>query len=321
MANCLVLGADGFMGSHVVEALAKVGHLVRAFDRLKSSVPLNLPADNPNIQLCPGDFLNRHDLDRALKDMQYVFHFVSTTNPAASAKDPLIDVDTNIRMSVVLMQLCVEHNVKRLVFPSTGGAIYGQDRSRPLCETDLTEPVSPYGIGKLAIEGYLRYFNQSHGLDSLVFRVSNAYGERQNVVGSQGAIAIFLNLIERGLPIRVFGDGAMVRDYVYISDLAGMVVEAFDGHHQFDTYNVGSGIGVSLNELIDSLRQVTGRAVKVEYLPARSTDVQHAVLDTARYAKEFGKPQMMSLTQGLEETWRYVVERAKKEHRYGKNGL
>ena len=321
MANCLVLGADGFIGSHVVDALGKAGHKVRAFDRLKSPVPLNLPTDHPNIQLCPGDFLNRHDLDVALEDMQYVFHFVSTTNPAASAKDPLIDVDTNIRMSVVLMQLCVEHNVKRLIFPSTGGAIYGRDLSRPLRENDLAAPVSPYGIGKLAIEGYLRYFNQSHGLDTLVFRLANAYGERQNVVGSQGAIPIFLNLIEQGLPIKVFGDGTMVRDYVHISDLVGMIVGAFDGHHQFDTYNVGSGVGVSLNELIDSLKQVTRGDVKVEYLPARPTDVQHVVLDTARYAKEFGKPQMMSLAQGLEETWHYVVERAKKEHRHGKHGL
>jgi UDP-glucose 4-epimerase len=317
MANCLVLGADGFIGSHVAEALAKAGHQVRAFDRLKSPVPLSLSADSPNIQLYPGDFLNRHDLDTALEDMQYVFHFVSTTTPAASAKDPLIDVDTNIRMSVVLMQLCVQHNVKRLVFPSTGGAIYGQDLPRPLRETDLTEPVSPYGIGKLAIEGYLRYFRHSHGLDSLVLRLSNPYGERQNVVGNQGAIPIFLNLIEQGLPVKVFGDGTMVRDYVYISDLTRMVVEAFDRPRQHDTYNLGSGEGVAVNELIDSMREVTGRDVKVEYVPARPTDVQHVVLDTARYAEEFGKPKLMTLAQGLEETWRYVAERAKKEHQHG----
>jgi len=257
MANCLVLGADGFVGSHVAEALAEAGHQVRAVDRLRSSRPLNLPADHPNIELRPADFLNRHDLDTALEDMQYVFHFVSTTNPAASAKDPLIDVDTNIRMSVVLMQLCVQHNVRRLIFPSTGGAIYGQDLSTPLRETDLTEPVSPYGIGKLAIEGYLRYFRQSHGLDSLVFRLSNAYGERQNVVGSQGAIPIFLNLVEQGLPVRVFGDGTMVRDYIYISDLVTMMVKAFDRPLENDTYNVGSGAGLTVNELIDCIRQVT----------------------------------------------------------------
>jgi UDP-glucose 4-epimerase len=317
MANCLVLGADGFIGSHVVEALTEAGHQVRAFDRLRSPAPFNLPTDNPNIQLCPGDFLNRHDLDLALEDMQYVFHFVSTTNPATSAKDPLVDVDVNIRMSVVLMQLCAEHNVKRLIFPSTGGAIYGQDLPRPLRETDLTEPVSPYGIGKLAIEGYLRYFRQSHGLDSLVLRLSNAYGERQNVVGSQGAIPIFLNLIEQGLPIKVFGDGTMVRDYVYISDLAQMVVEVFDRPHQYDTYNLGSGEGVAVNELIDSLKQVTRRDVKVEHLPARPTDVEHVVLDTDRYAKEFGKPKLTSLAQGLEETWHYVMKRAKKERLHG----
>jgi UDP-glucose 4-epimerase len=315
MANCLVLGADGFIGSHVAEALADAGHQVRAFDRLKLPAPHNLPTGHPNIELYPGDFLNRYDLHLALEDIQYVFHFVSTTNPAASAKDPLIDVDTNIRMSVVLMQLCVERNVKQLIFPSTGGAIYGQDLPRPLRETDRTEPVSPYGIGKLAIEGYLRYFRQSHGLDSLVLRMSNAYGERQNVVGSQGVIPICLNLIEQGLPIKVFGDGTMVRDYIYISDLAQMVVQAFDKPHQYDTYNVGSGEGVTVNELIDSFRQVTGRDVKVEYLPARPTDVQHVVLDTARYTKDFGRPpQLMSLAQGLEETWHYVAKRTKKEH-------
>jgi len=314
MAKCLVLGADGFLGSHVAEALAEAGHQVRAFDRLKSPHPRNLPDDHPNIQLFRGDFLNRHDLDEALEDMQYVFHFVSTTNPAASAKDPLIDVDTNIRMSVVLMRLCVKHNVERLIFPSTGGAIYGQDVPRPLRETDLTEPVSPYGIGKLAIEGYLRYFRQSHGLDSLVLRLSNPYGERQNVVGSQGAIPIFLNLIEQDLPVKVFGDGTMVRDYIYISDLVRMVVKAFDRNLQHATYNLGSGKGLTVNELIECIGKVTGRDVKVEYIPTRPTDVQHVVLDTARYSKEFGNPQLMSLTQGLEETWHYVVERAEKEH-------
>jgi UDP-glucose 4-epimerase len=317
MSNCLVLGADGFIGSHVVDVLTNAGHQVRAFDRLTSPAPLNLPTDNPNIQLWPGDFLNRHDLDTALEDMQYVFHFVSVTNPATSAKDPLIDVDVNIRMSVVLMQLCAEHNVKRVIFPSTGGAIYGQGLPRSLRETDLTEPVSPYGIGKLGIEGYLRYFRESHGLDSVVLRLSNAYGERQNVVGSQGAIPIFLNLIEQGLPIKVFGDGTMVRDYIYISDLAQMVLETFDRPHKYDTYNLGSGEGVSINELIGSLKQVTGRDVKVEHLPARPTDVEHVVLDTARYAKEFGKPKLTSLAQGLEETWHYVMMRAKKERLHG----
>jgi UDP-glucose 4-epimerase len=310
MSNCLVLGADGFIGSHLVDRLAEQGHNVRAVDRFKGGVGFNLTGDRPNVQLVTGDFLNRDDLDAALENIEYVFHFVSTTTPATSAKDPMIDIDTNIRGSVQLFELCVQHNIKRVIYPSSGGAIYGQDLPRPITENDLTEPVSPYAIGKLAIEGYLRYFQETHNLDYLALRISNPYGVRQNLTGNQGVIPIFLNLIHQGLPINVFGDGSMVRDYIYISDLIDMAVRIFDQPTKYHTYNLGTGEGLPLKGLIEAMEATAHKPVKVNYLPSRPTDIEHVLLDISRYREEFGDPKLISLPDGIAKTWAYVLAKA-----------
>jgi len=176
MAKCLVLGANGFIGSHLVDSLARAGHSVRAFDRF-SSEPLF--QENAKIDIFRGDFLNMHDLSEALKGVAYVFHFISTTTPVTAENDPLIDIETNIRMSIELFRACVEAKVKRVIFASTGGAIYGEAHDKPHAEEDIPKPVSPYAIGKLTIEHYLRYFKVKHDLDSIILRISNPYGERQ----------------------------------------------------------------------------------------------------------------------------------------------
>ena len=313
MSNCLVLGADGFIGSHLVDVLAAAGHQVRAVDRFKGGAGVNLTQERPNVQLVTGDFLNREDLDAALENIDYVFHFVSTTTPATSAKDPMIDIDTNVRGSVQLMQLCVEHNVKRIIFPSSGGAIYGQDFPRPINEGDATEPVSPYAIGKLTIEGYLRYFQETHNLDHLALRISNPYGVRQNLVGNQGVIPIFLNLIRQGLPLNVFGDGGMIRDYLYITDLIEMIVGIFDKPTKYRTYNLGTGKGLALKDMIEYMKQITGNKVVVNYFPSRPTDVEHVLLDIKRYRKEFGDPELLAIHDGIKKTWDYVLSKAEEE--------
>jgi UDP-glucose 4-epimerase len=311
MAKCLVLGADGFIGSHLTEALAKAGHEVRAFGRFADGKARNLKPDQPAVTWFAGDFLVHADLERAIKGMDYVFHLVSTTTPASSGKSPLLDIDTNLHMSVEMMALCQKHGVKRVIFASTGGAIYGRALSRPTSEDDRTEPVSPYGIGKLAIEGYLRYFQHAQGLDYLSLRISNPYGERQNLTGSQGVIPIFLNLIRQAQPLGVYGDGSMVRDYIYICDLVDMVVDMFDKPTKHRTYNLGSGTGVALNNLIEGMRKITGAQVVVDHKPERPTDLKYVVLDVKRYREEFGMPKLLGLDEGLARTWRYVQEAAK----------
>lgn len=309
MAKCLVLGADGFIGYHLTMGLLAAGHEVRAFDRMRNGRPFNLPEEQPRMELFPGDFLNTNDLNQALEGMEYVFHLVSTTNPAVSAKDPLLDIRTNLRMSVELMQLCVQHHVKRFIFPSTGGAIYGQNVDHSLKETELTEPVSPYAIGKLAIEGYLRFFKHAHNLDYLAFRISNPFGVRQNVVGSQGVIPIFMNLLNRNQPLTVFGDGSMVRDYIYVTDNTDGLIRAFDQPAQHSIYNLGSGAGLSVARLVTLLEEVTGKKAQVNHLPSRPADIHRVVLDVSRFEKEFGTLAKTPMEKALAATWEFVRQK------------
>lgn len=307
MAKCVVLGADGFIGSHLVEELVAGGHSVRAFDRFKNKQPRSLPENLGGVEIMAGDFMNRHDLEAAVEGMDYVFHLISTTTPATSGTDPLLDIETNIRMSVELLEICRHHSVKRVIFPSTGGAIYGRDQAEAFRETDLAEPLSPYAIGKLAIEGYLAYYKHAFDLDYLALRVSNPYGERQNIIGSQGVIPIFLNLIKHGKPLTIYGDGSSTRDYIYIKDLVRIMTKMFDKPIRYNLYNVGSSEAVSLSDLIAAMDATTGKKARINFLPARPTDVHTVHLDLERLGDEFGLEDLTKLEDGLGKTWQYVL--------------
>ena len=240
MANCLVLGADGFIGSHLVDSLVACGHKVRAFSRFKGGESFNLEHLRGEVDFVAGDFLNHSDLEGVLSDIEYVFHMVSLSTPASTMKDPRFDVEANVCGTMDLLELCVKHRVKKVVFPSSGGTVYGNVDSELIAEDAMTDPVCPYGISKLMIEKYLRYFSDLYGLDYLIFRISNPYGERQRLVGNQGVIPIFLNLVKNNDPITVFGDGSMVRDYIYVKDVVDFMTRVFELDTRERIYNLGS---------------------------------------------------------------------------------
>lgn len=304
MARCLVLGGNGFIGSHLIESLTRKGHQVKAFDRF-GTADIKFE-QTESIEVLAGDFLNRNDLNSALKDVEYVFHFISTTTPASAENDPLIDIETNIRMSVELFQECTAAGIKKVIFASTGGAIYGDTNSHePISEDQIPLPVSPYAIGKLTIEHYLRYFEKKFGLKSVIYRISNPYGDRQSLASRQGVIPIFLQHISKNEPIIVLGDGSMIRDYVYIEDVANMVASSFETS-QNSLYNLGSGQGVSLNELIEVIKRVTGQEIQIDHQPKPPTFVQSVVLDNSRFKNEFNLAPTISLEDGVRKTWDYV---------------
>jgi UDP-glucose 4-epimerase len=306
MAKCLVVGANGFIGSHLVDKLVQKGEEVRAFDRFGEK-PINfLP--NENIEKVSGNFLNRADLGNALEGVDYVFHLVSTTTPATAENDPLIDIETNVRMSVEFLEECVSHKVKKVIFTSTGGAIYGDvGTDAPINEDTNPQPVSPYAIGKLTIEHYLRYFSRKYGFSTLTFRISNPYGERHSPINRQGVIPIFLHHIANNEPITLLGDGSMVRDYLYVDDLASLIASSFK-EAKMPLYNLGSGSGVSLNELIETIEYVTQREIQIENSPKPPTFVQKVVLDISRFKNEFGIASETSLEEGIRKTWEYVLK-------------
>lgn len=307
MAKCLVLGANGFIGSHLVDELVQSGHSVRAFSRTKTDN--NKFNSSSRVEVFHGDFLNRNDLRESLKDIEYVFHFISTTTPATAESDPLIDVETNIRMSIELFQECVEaKNIKKVVFASTGGAIYGTSGDGNAREDTLPLPVSPYAIGKLTIEHYLHYFNVRFGLNSVTYRISNPYGSRQSLTSKQGVIPIFLQHIAKHEPIHIMGDGSMTRDFIYVKDAVRMITESFEGAKE-SVYNIGSGLGIDLNDLVDIIKRVVETDVKVEHIQAPSTFVQKVVLDTTRFTNEFGDVKQTDIFEGIRQTWKYILEK------------
>lgn len=303
MAKAVVVGANGFIGSHLVDSLASAGHEVSAFDRFRSAEP---SFTAPGVKILQGEFLSRADLETAVRGQDYVFHFLSTTTPATAESDPTLDIRTNVAQTVELLESCVEAGVKRVYFASTGGAIYGQQGQAEYAETDQALPVSPYGIGKLSIEHYLHYFRTKHGLKSTALRISNPYGTRQKADRKQGLIPIALRQIALGRPVVRMGDGSMVRDYVYVEDLVRMLVPMVGIETQYDLYNLGSGTGHTVNEIIESLRRVTGIDFEITELPTPATFVDRVVLDTARYRSEFAEEALTSLDEGVRLTYNEI---------------
>lgn len=294
----LVLGANGFIGSHIVDSLIEAGYSVRAFDRFKDTTLFN---QSPDIELFNGDFLNHTDIEMSLKDVSYVIHLVSTTNPATSEKDPFVDLNTNVEGSIALFQKCVENGgIKRIIFASSGGTVYGDSYpGRPYLETDATKPVSPYGIGKLTIENYLRYYFKSYNQDYTVFRITNPYGGRQRNNRQQGIIPLIINNVAEGIPVTVYGDGTMVRDYIYIYDLVNIIVKSLGKSLPHKTYNVSSGVGTSVNELINIAEQVIGKKAIIEHKEQPATFVQTSILDNSRLTSEIDDTPLTSFHDGL----------------------
>lgn len=304
MAKAVVIGANGFIGSHLVDSLVADGLDVTAFDRF-SSVEPTFATDQ--VRLLQGEFLSRSDLEEAVRGQDYVFHFLSTTSPATAEADPTLDIRTNVAQSVELLESSVEAGVQHFYYASTGGAIYGPQDKLEYAEIDRALPISPYGIGKLSVEHYLHYFRAKHGLNSTALRISNPYGTRQKANKKQGLIPIALRQIFLGLPVTRLGNGSMVRDYVYVEDLVRMVTSMVGVDTDFDLYNLGSGQGHSVNSIIESLRRVTDIDFEVIERIAPPTFVDRVVLNTARYRAEFESGSLTSLDDGVRLTYSEMV--------------
>ncbi len=301
MGPCLVLGGAGFIGPHLAEALAQQGRQVRIFDRPHlDRLPLFPRAKR--FEIFTGDFLNPQALAPALEGVEVVFHLVSTTLPQSSNDHPVYDVESNVLGSLRLMELCRERGVRKVVFVSSGGTVYGVPRATPIGEDHPTDPISSYGIHKLMVEKYLALAHRLHGLDYRVVRPANLYGPRQRLDTAQGAVAVFLDQALRDQPIRIWGDGSVVRDYVYIADAvdALLKVASFEGAPRI--FNIGSGKGTSLNELVAAIGQLLGRQIKIEYTSGRAVDVPANVLDASLAARHLGWRASTSLGDGLRLT-------------------
>jgi len=299
----LVLGGFGFIGAHVVDSLLARGHQVRVLEwpgRRPHELVLPRWSD---VELVEGDFLAVDTLATALHGVEVVIHLVWTVLPEQSNEDPIHDVESNVVGTVRMLALARRHRVRKVVFSSSGGIVYGRAQSIPIAEDHRTEPLCSYGITKLAVEKYLELSRQRGDLDYTVLRCSNPYGEGQDGRRPQGAVGVFLARLAEGKPISIWGDGLVIRDYVYVKDVAEAFVLATEMDTQSRVFNVGSGTGTSLNELVKIMADVTGIAPEVTYGPARSLDVPVNVLDVSLARRELGWVPHTGLVDGIGRTW------------------
>ena len=241
--RCLVLGGGGFLGAHLCRGLLEENHSVRVFDRCAA------PQGATSLEWMRGDFAQCQGVALALAGCEVVYHLVSTTIPRTSNDDPAFDVHSNVVATVRMLESACKAGVRKIVFVSSGGTVYGVPQTVPITEEHPTLPVCSYGIGKLTIEKYLHLFHVLHGLDYCILRLANPFGEGQNVTGAQGAVAIFLHRALSGETIDIWGDGSVVRDYFYVSDAVRALLLAKSCSSQQRIFNIGSGSGKSLNQL------------------------------------------------------------------------
>jgi len=294
MTRCLVLGGSGFIGRHVVRALAECG--------VEQVVGDLVP--NPEAPFVPVDFTDEESLQQALDGIDVVVHLAWTTVPQSATDNPSQDVIANVLGSLNLFRACIAQRVRRVVFCSTGGAIYGVPHYIPISETHPVAPVSSYGITKLTVEKYLTLFSRLYGLEHVILRPGNAYGEGQKNTKGQGVIAACLAAVQADQLFTVWGDGTVVRDYVHVSDIARVVSLAVTTGASNYLLNVGTGQGLSVNDLIALIKKVAQKPLKVRYVSQRLIDVLVNILDSSLAAEILGWKPQVSIQEGLLRQWR-----------------
>lgn len=299
--KCVVLGGAGFIGSHLVERLLRAGHAVRVFD-LRGREDWEGFSPGGEVEWMRGDFLSPAGVTHAVAGCDAAFHLAWTTLPKSSIEDPRADVESNVLGTLRLLEAWCRKGAGKLVFVSSGGTVYGAPRGVPIAEEHPTNPICSYGITKLAIEKYLELYRVLHGLDYCVLRLANPFGERQRVASGQGAVTAFLNRARHGEPIEIWGDGRVVRDYLYVGDMANALVRALDHRGERRVINVGSGVGRDVNEVVAAIERVLGRPLQRRHAAGRDFDVAVNVLDIRLARTELGWQPVTPFEEGLRRT-------------------
>jgi UDP-glucose 4-epimerase len=297
-----ILGGGGFIGSAIADRLLRDGHAIRIFDRPRVE-PYRVFTEDEDVEWFAGDFSSAYDVDRTLEGVDLVLHLISTTLPGNSNDDMVYDVQSNVVATLQLLSAMVARRMHKIVFISSGGTVYGDPKYLPIDENHPTEPRVSYGISKLAIEKYLLLYQHLHGMKVTILRVSNPFGRRQRVETAQGAVAAFHSKAMNGEPVEIWGDGSVVRDYIYVSDVADAFARAVEYEGERSVFNISTGMGTSLNELLDLVERTVGREVIRLYRPSRRFDVPVNILDNSLARCELGWEPCVTLGEGLALMW------------------
>lgn len=304
MSKICISGICGFIGSNLANELSKQGHVVVGIDNLSSGSLKNVNWPISTYQINLND---RSSIDSIFSKYQfdYIFHLAAFVNLRKSIEETVKCFDTNILGSVNFFDLCVKHKVKRLIFSSTGGAIYSPDAPIPWQENSILDPQSPYGLSKLWIEQYLKMANKLYGLDYSILRYGNVYGPHQDPRGEAGVVSIFLDTLLQGRDLKMFGNGEQRRDFVYVDDVVRANILMMNETRN-ETYNVGSNSSISVNEVAKELTDQLGIIPAWQYLPEIKGEVFETKLSYDKIKQNCGWEPKISFKEGIQKTieWR-----------------
>lgn len=299
MKVCLIGGA-GFLGTNLAIHLSQTDEVTvidrdeKFFTTLKS---LNLP-----IHYKTASFNIDSDFDSQVEGQDIVYHLASTVIPGNSNYDIGAEIDANVVITCHLLDACVRQGIKKVVFISSGGAVYGKKGTCPIQEDMVTYPISSYGVQKLAIEKLLYLYRYQKDLDYRIIRLANPYGPYQRPNGKLGVVTTFVYKALTSGRLEVYGDGSVVRDFIYIEDAMRGILKIVNGENDVRVFNLGSGKGTSVNQVIEAIRRTICSDLAVEYIAGRTTDVPVNYLDISRYEDIYGKLDPLGLDDGIKKT-------------------
>lgn len=295
-----VIGAGGFLGTNLARFLASRIKDVRCYGRR-----CTFPEALHGFPWVTGELTDAR-LAETVAGCDVVIHLASTSTPATADRDIAADAEANVMGSLRLLEHCVAGGVGRLVFISSGGTIYGIPTVIPTPEGAPTEPITAYGVAKLAVEKYLEIFRRHHDLDYRILRVANIYGPYQTAAKGQGVVAAFLARALAGMPLEIWGDGRIVRDYVFVSDVAEAIWAAMRHEDRHRVFNIGGGTGASVLQIAAAIERLVGGPLARRFHPARPVDVPVSILDHALATKELEWNPLVDLNQGLALTLEWM---------------
>lgn len=306
--NILLLGAAGFIGTNLALALCKDPNNQITLVDVKREYFHPVLQDTPSIRMVESSLGMDADFVSLVQGQDVVYHLVSTTVPTTSNQQVAAELSANVVMSAKLLDACVACGVKKVVFLSSGGTVYGKETHCPLHEDTPTNPISSYGVQKITIEKLLYLYHYMHGLDYRVIRLANPYGPYQRPNGVLGAVTTFTYKALKNEPITVYGDGSVVRDFIYIDDAIRGILQIVKGETAHKTFNLGSGHGTSIRGVLEHIQKALQLPMDIVYLPGRKVDVPTNYLDISRYEQIFGALDPISLEEGIQKTAAFMKD-------------
>ncbi|NMF04279.1 NAD-dependent epimerase/dehydratase family protein [Clostridium beijerinckii] len=297
--KCIVLGGNGFIGVNILRHLINCNYEVSSFDLYLPKNPIE------GVTYMSGDFTNDMELLEAIHGQDIILHLISTTNPGKSMIDPYSGYNIDIIQTIKVLESIKETNAQ-ILFASSGGTVYGEPESCPIKEDSKLNPISHYGITKVTIEHIINMYNSVYGMKNIIMRISNPYGPGQDYTRGVGLIDA---LVKKGLNdevVTIWGDGNNIRDYIYIDDLCNAIelLCKYDGNHS--VFNIGSGCGHSINNMIEIIKGILDKNINVEYESKRKNDIEHIFLDNKKLKEEVGFIPKISIDEGIKRYIRHL---------------